>query len=216
MDDDTLKGEFILNGNSETDAQGGSQKEVKKSGHNEKSSPHFYSSFCHYPEGVSFADQDENEDIILLLRRHFVTNIPWIIATIILVFLPITFPFFLNFFPFPLPSMQTIILYVSFYYLIIFGFVLINFTLWYFNVGLVTNLHVIDIDLSGILYRQISQAKIEKIEDVTYKQSGFIRSLFNYGDVQVQTAGEEENIEYDRVPRPSLASEIINEISEEK
>ena len=55
---------------------------------------------------------------------------------------------------------------------------------------------------------------MEKIEDVTYKQSGFIRSLFNYGDVHVQTAGEEENIEYDRVPRPAKVAEIINDITE--
>lgn len=213
--DNSLNGEFILNSeNSNDEKLVENAPVVKAAPTHDKKSPHFYSAFSHYPSGVSFEEQEENEDIVLLLRRHFATNIPWLFASLLLLFLPITFPFILSYSPFPLPTGPTIMLYIAFYYLLIFGFVLINFTLWYFNVGIITNLHVIDIDLSGILYRQISQAKVEKIEDVTYKQSGFIRSLFNYGDVNVQTAGEEENIEYDRVPRPAKVAEIINDITE--
>lgn len=210
--DNELNGEFILN--SEKKLHKDQANDYPKKATKLKISPHFYSSFTHFPKGVSFEEQEENEEIFLLIRRHFATNIPWIFASFFLILLPLIFSFFISFFPFPLPSPQAIFFYIAFYYLVIFGFILINFTLWYFNVGLVTNLHVIDIDLSGILYRQISQAKIEKIEDVTYKQSGFIRSLFNYGDVNVQTAGEEENIEYDRVPRPAKVAEIINDITE--
>ncbi len=213
--DNELNGEFILNHDNEDEQlHENSAKITSKTGDHLKVKPHFYSSFAHFPEGVSFEEQEANENIILLIRRHFATNIPWIFASFLLILLPLLFPFFLNFSPFPLPSSQTITFYIAFYYIVVFGFVLINFTLWYFNVGLVTNLHVIDIDLSGILYRQISQAKMEKIEDVTYRQAGFIRSLFNYGDVHMQTAGEEENIEYDRVPRPAKVAEIINDITE--
>jgi membrane protein YdbS with pleckstrin-like domain len=216
--DNELNGEFFLNTDGPHEKKLSEDKiiPIPKKAQKVKVFPHFYSSFTHFPDGVSFEEQEENEDIILLIRRHFATNIPWIFVSFLLILLPLTFPFSISFFPFPLPSMQAISLYIAFYYLVVFGFILINFTLWYFNVGLVTNLHVIDIDLSGILYRQISQAKMEKIEDVTYKQSGFIRSLFNYGDVHVQTAGEEENIEYDRVPRPAKVAEIINDITEEQ
>lgn len=213
--DNSLNGEFILNSENSNDEKLVEKAPIDTSAATQiKKAPHFYSAFSHYPAGVSFEEQEENENIILLLRRHFITNIPWLFASLLLLLLPLTFPFILNYSPFPLPSAPTISLYVAFYYLLIFGFVLINFTLWYFNVGIITNLHVIDIDLSGILYRQISQAKVQKIEDVTHKQSGFIRSLFNYGDVHVQTAGEEENIEYDRVPRPAKVAEIINDITE--
>lgn len=216
--DKELNGEFILTTDNKNDEKFHENKiiPISKKQQKLKVSPHFYSSFTHFPEGVSFEEQEENEDIILLIRRHFATNLPWIFASIFLVLFPLAFPFFINFFPFPLPSQQTISFYIAFYYLVVSGFTIINFTLWYFNVGLVTNLHVIDIDLSGILYRQISQAKMEKIEDVTYKQSGFIRSLFNYGNVNIQTAGEEENIEYDRVPRPAKVAEIINDITEKQ
>ena len=39
---------------------------------------HSFSSFLSYPENVHFDTQEEKEQIILLLRKHWVTNIPWI------------------------------------------------------------------------------------------------------------------------------------------
>lgn len=211
MDNNQLGGEFILN----ADDASAPSSTPKATASVKKTSPHFYTSFWSHPLGVSFAEQESGEEIVLLLRRHFVTNFPWMVFAIILSILPIFFPFFAAFFPFPLPSGSTLGLVTAFYYLLIFGFVLINFTLWYFHIGIITNLRVVDIDLDGILYRQVTEAKIENIEDVTYKQVGFITSLFNYGDVTVQTAGTEENIEYDRVPKPSQVADIIGDLSQQ-
>lgn len=209
---DTLKGEFILNASE--DAKEELKSETISNDHLAKdhSSTHFYSSFKMRPDGIHFAEQESNEEILLLLRRHFVTNVPWILASIILALIPPLFPLILQTFPIQLPSADTLMLFTAFYYLAIFGFILINFSLWYFHTGLVTTIRLIDIDLAGILYRQISEAKNRHIEDVTYTQIGFIRSLFNYGDVTVQTAGAESNIEYDRIPRPSLVADIIGDL----
>lgn len=214
--DGKLEGEFILNGStSEPVVLSEKNIQQKNASHLQQGAKalHFYSSYSQNPMGILFGEQEENEKILLLLRRHFVTNVPWITLTTILIFLPFLFPFLIHYFPFPLPSQHTLALYLAFYYLIVFGFALINFTLWYFQAGLVTNMRVIDVDLSGILYRQVAEAKLEHIEDVSYQQAGFIRSLFNYGTVLVQTAGTQESIEYDRVPRPSRVAEIIGDLS---
>ena len=53
---------------------------------------------------------------------------------------------------------------------------------------------------------------ISKIEDVTSKVGGFFRSIFDYGNILVQTAGEEPNIEFLGVPHPSQIVKIINEL----
>jgi hypothetical protein len=212
--DNTLGGEFILNAD-EADSKPAPSAAAKAAPTIKKSKPHFYTAFWNHPMGVSFAEQEAGEEIILILRRHFVTNFPWIVFAIILSILPIFYPILIAFFPFPLPSGSTLGLITAFYYLLIFGFLLTNFTLWYFHIGIVTNLRVVDIDLDGILYRQVTEAKIENIEDVTYRQIGFITSLFNYGNVIVQTAGAEENIEYDRVPKPSQVADIIGDLSQQ-
>lgn len=212
--ENSLNGEFILGAEKNT----GNIKTTESKPITEspplKNPIHFFSSFCQNPDGISFAEQENNEEILLLLRRHFITNIPWIAASIVLLFIPLLCPFIFANFPLPLPGPTTILFYILFYYLVIFGFITINFALWYFHVGLVTSQKLIDIDLSGILYRQISEASNRKIEDVTYTQIGFIRSLFNYGDVHVQTAGAESNILFDRVPRPSRVTEIIGDLNE--
>lgn len=174
---------------------------------------HFSSSFAYCPEGVNFEEQKENEKIELFLRRHFITNFPWILASLALSLLPILFPFISKTLPFPLPSPTIIILILFTYYVFIFGFLLLNFTLWYFQTGIVTNIRVIDVDITGILFREVSEAKDEDIQDVTYTQIGLIRSLFNYGNVLVQTSGSLQNIEFDRVPRPATVARIIGDLT---
>ncbi len=207
-----LKGEFILN---DTDKNTPELASEKKTGSNKihKNSLHFYSSYVDYPKNISFVDQEEDEEIILFTRRHFITNFPWVFGSFVLALLPIAlFPFLMRFSPFPTLSTETESFVLLFYYLIILGYVLLKFTLWYFHVGIITSKRVIDIDIHGILYKDISEAKNEFIQDVSYSQIGFVRSLFNYGEVFVQTAGSMQNIEFDKAPRPATIARIIGDL----
>jgi hypothetical protein len=95
---------------------------------------------------------------------------------------------------------------------IVFGYFWFNLVGWFFNVGIVTNQRIIDIDLHSILYKEVTMAIIKKIEDVTSKSGGFFSSVFNYGNVFVQTAGTEANIEFMNIPKPSEAAKIINSL----
>ena len=52
-----------------------------------------------------------------------------------------------------------------------------------FNVYIVTDERIIDIDFYNLIYKEVSDANIDKIQDVTYKMGGVVRTLFNYGDV---------------------------------
>lgn len=206
MDND-LNGEFILT--PKDGEKEGSVEETEKKSHH-KINPHFYSSFVEYPKNISFSDQKANEEIVLIVRRHFITNVPWIFAAVLLALFPVTLlPFIIRFFPFTPPNAQTSVLIALFFYLGVFGFVLLRFTLWYFHVGILTNLRIRDIDIHGILYKDVSETNNEFIQDVNHSQIGFIRSLFNYGEVMVQTAGTKPNIEFDKAPKPAKVSQII-------
>lgn len=176
----------------------------------QKRFPHFYSSLFHFPGGIFFQNQDEDEEIVLLVRRDFITNLPWILGALLLLLVPLVISLiFPLFFPFITISESGIIVSGLFYYLIIFGFVLVNFSVWYFNIGLVTNKRVIDLDVSGILYKHVSETRLNLIEDVTYTQVGSIRSIFNYGDIFIQTAGAHPNFEFDRAPEPAKIVRIV-------
>jgi len=173
---------------------------------------HFYTSLSEYPQGVSFDAQDSDEEIILLLRRSFIINIPWMVFVALLAIIPLLLPFLPIPFFFESISTLTYVILAVFYYLVLFGFSLVNFSLWYFHVGLVTNKRVIDVDLHGILSRHVAETRLSLVQDVSYKQVGFVRSLFHFGDVFVQTAGSQQNVEFDRVPRPMFVAQVIGDL----
>lgn len=170
---------------------------------------------------VYFETQNPGEKIVLLLRRHFITNIKWIAAIAILAILPLfrsQISEFLKVSGFDIRisnfGLNVYLLYII-YYLFILGFALLNFLKWYFAVFLVTNRRVMDVDLIGFLYRNVSEAQLEEIQDVSHTQGGLWQILFDYGGVYVQTAGIKQNIEILKVPHPGKVHDIITDLQAE-
>lgn len=221
MPEDILSGEFELNSNPEPKS---SISDMEESIKNEnplpqikkvvnKSNPHFYSSFDYYPKRIKFLDQEADEEIILIIRRRFVVNLPWILSGAFFALLPpFLFPIVTNALPIhAFTPIQTLIT-ILFYYLVVFGFLLMKFTLWYFHIGIVTNKRIKDIDIHGILLKDVSETRINLIQDVKYQQIGLIPSLFNFGEVFIQTAGVEQNIQFDKAPQPANIARIIGDM----
>lgn len=186
-----------------------------KHGH-ERSNMHFFSSLAHYPKNVVFQNQEADEDVVLVVRRDFITNVPWILGLGLAAFLP---PILLVLVPifFTLTvSASLIFLTIVFYYLILFTFAVLFFSIWYFNVGIVTNKRIVDLDVANILVRHLSEARLNSVVDVSYSQVGGIRSIFDYGNVDIQTEALHQNIEFDRAPNPNFIRKVIGELLVER
>lgn len=173
-------------------------------------------SFALAPEGVRFETQKVQEEVIIFLRQHLIVNLPWVLISLLLLIAPwLIFPFAWRFLrlPFILPF-GYVIIGTLFWYVFTFGFILANFLRWFFNIYIVTNERVVDIDFVQLLYKQFSEARLAKIQDLSYKTSGLLAALFNYGDVSIQTAGELPNFEFEAVPRPESVVQTIGELTE--
>lgn len=169
-------------------------------------------SFADHPSGLWFATKADDEECELFLRRHFITNIPWIALAILLILTPpILFPLLGPTSPIVLPTNLVVVL-LSFWYLIIFGFSLTSFVNWYFNVYIVTTERLIDVDFVNLLYREVSATRLNLIQDVTVKTGGVIQSIFHYGDVFIQTAGTEANFDFNAVPNPDKVGARIEKL----
>ncbi len=219
----SLSGEFILSPDKKdvsadkTSATTSSSEQeehglISHHGHTH-TKPKFFSSLCQYPEGVTFQNQEADEEIVLLIRRDFITNVPWILSILFFaLLLPALFILVPIFFPNIMVNQILILISASFYYTVLVTFALIYFTIWYFNVGLVTNKRVIDLDVANILVKETSEARLSSIADVTYTQVGGIRGIFDYGDVRILTETYEQNIEFDRAPNPNMIRKIIGDL----
>lgn len=165
--------------------------------------------FVANPPDIRFETQEREEKIILLLRRHWITNLTWVFLMVLMILAPFFLPFFpiLDFLPLRYQTMAVIL-----WYLLTLAFVLENFLSWYFNVNIVTDERIVDIDFYSLIYKEVSHCKIDQIQDISFKMGGISRTIFNYGDVLVQTAAEIPVFGFESVPQPALVVQKLNEL----
>lgn len=176
-----------------------------------KKSVHLFSAFCQNPGDITFKNQDKDEQVLLFVRKHFITNFLWITIGAFLLMLPLVagpISVVLNF-SIPFFSAKQILFFILFYYLVIASYLFVRFITWYFNVSLVTSERIIDIDFSDVIYKNLASTTLELVQDVSYTQTGVFRTFFHYGDVLVQTAGENTHFDFDAVPQPENVVHII-------
>jgi membrane protein YdbS with pleckstrin-like domain len=176
----------------------------------------FFPSYIVHPPKMRFADQEADEEIELLLRQHWVTNTGWLTYTILAILLPLLLInskswFGLSF----LPEIPLNLLFASLavWYLLIMAYIIENFLHWYFNIYIVTNLNLIDIDFDNLLSKKIVESSLTKVESTSGHLKGVISSFFNFGDVFVQTAAESQQITFLNVPYPATVTDRINDLS---
>lgn len=163
------------------------------------------------PTGVRFETQEDKENVVLLLRRHVVTNIPWIAIAILMLLAPLVLSFFplLDFLPARYQFMGLIL-----WYLLTTAVVFEKFLSWYFNVYIVTNERLIDYDFFNLLYKNTTEAELTKIQDINVQMGGLAQTVFNYGTVLIETAGEIPNLEFELVPNPAAVTKKIRELED--
>src|SRR5258708_76736 len=170
-----------------------------------------FATYGEMPRNIIFGTQEPNERILLFLRRDFITNVPWVISSILLTIAPLLFKSIINLSNISISAIpqnfSTILL--SFYYIIVLTYILVNFITWYFNVSLVTNERVMDIDFEDIIYKNVAETKLNLVQDVSYKQVGSMQTFFDFGDVLIQTAAAIDTFKFSSVPRPQKVVEVV-------
>lgn len=168
-----------------------------------------FSCYATFPPHTYFESQEEGEEVIVFLRQHPIVNIPWILLSLIALTLPSVFIFFPPYSYLPTSYQYVIDLL---WYLFVVGFSLAKFMSWFFNIYILTDERIVDIDFVNILYRKVSTAKIEEIQDVNVVSSGAFETFFNYGSIFIQTAAEVPEFEFLKIPRPDKVGTIISQM----
>ena len=98
------------------------------------------------------------------------------------------------------------------WYMITMAYMFEKFLSWFFNVNIITDRRVVDVDFTNLIYREITDANLNKIQDVTVSMGGVFRSIFNFGTILVQTAGEKNFIEFVDIPKPDTVAGILSDL----
>ena len=170
-------------------------------------------SFNYFPHNVNFENKDPEEKVILFLRAHPVTNLGWISLTLILIIVPpflTALPFF-DSIPF-----RYIMLGGLIWYLFTFIYAFEAFLDWFFSVDIITDERIFDFHFYNLTYRQVTDVNIDKIQDVTVSVGGGIGTLFNFGNVLIQSAAEITEIDFFDVPQPDKVAKILREMRVEE
>lgn len=92
------------------------------------------------------------------------------------------------------------------------GLLLAIFWIWRRNKLVITNEHIVDIRQIGIFNRTVSTLRLEDIQDVTAKVHGPTQTIFQYGTLNIQTAGSRANFILNYIAEPYEVEHYILEI----
>ncbi|HWQ59535.1 MAG TPA: PH domain-containing protein [Candidatus Fimivivens sp.] len=91
------------------------------------------------------------------------------------------------------------------------------FLIWidvFFDIWIITNERIVNIEQKGLFVRRVSELRFRSIQDVTSQVVGFIPSVLDYGDVLVQTAGENPRFIFRNVPNPVGVKDLIMKLAD--
>ena len=157
------------------------------------------------------------EKIQYFLRRNFVTFLPVILTIVVLFIVPLAAIFLAgNYFTIGMDNSTIyplLILCGSIYYLSITLFFYSYFITFYLDVWIITNDRLIDIRQIGLFSRTIAEVDLYQVQDVSSEVQGFLPSLFNYGNVYLQTAGPVPKFVLYNVTDPHRLRQAILELA---
>jgi len=170
-------------------------------------------------EKFHFAGQKDGEKILLVVRRHWFDILQQLFSV-----------FFMTFFLFAsaiaLPAFFPVLSEGNLHALFIFIenifalFIWVLFFLiwidYYFDVWIITNCRIVDVEQKGLFSRDVSELELERIQDVTTEVEGVIPTFLNYGDVYVQTAAEKERFDFEKIPDPYSVKDLIMNLHKQR
>lgn len=80
---------------------------------------------------------------------------------------------------------------------------------------IVTDRNITQVLQYGLFSRKVSQLNINNVEDVTALQQGILPTIFNYGTLKIETAGEQVNFHFSYCPNADYYAKVILDAREQ-
>lgn len=164
-------------------------------------------------------NQRPDEHVILFLRRQWFALLAIVAAFVLLVGVPLSAGWYFldvveGWLAHPVIGPLLVIL-GSIYFLSIWLFAFLEFTDYYLDTWIITNERIINIEQEGLFNRTASELDLAAVQDTTAEIRGILQTLFTYGQVYVQTAGEKGRFHFKNIDNPEHVKELVTRLVEE-
>lgn len=160
-----------------------------------------------------------DERVICEIKRHPIGLIGQYIVTGFLIVVALVAALVVG----PMLDTQTdgaqaaVLLYGGVGFLTVFALIFIAVSTYIYskNAWIVTSDSLTQILQPSLFGRQVSQLSLNNLEDITVRQNGVLQTLFNYGTLNAETAGERSKFHFIYCPDPNNYARKILEARED-
>ncbi len=164
---------------------------------------------------ITFPGKEPNEKILLVLRRHWYVVFRRVVAFAASALLPgvILFAASITGHPFVVDPRELLpvlaVLGIATYELAVWVAFYVSWLDYELDLFIITDMRIVNIAQNGLFNRSISEQKLTRVQDVTSEVKGVIPTLMRFGNVLVQTAGEQEHFVFRNVGNPEMIAKVI-------
>lgn len=151
------------------------------------------------------------EKIYSVLRRHKITLVLQTFTILILaVVIWVLLAFLNNSYQNILESYKNLVWFgLSLYYLSLWLRLFTILTDYHLDVSIITNERIIDINQLSLFHREVSEFPLKRVQDISVKVAGPLATLFDFGDVIIRTASEQQRFIFEEIPKPYQVKDLI-------
>jgi hypothetical protein len=152
----------------------------------------------------------ENEKLVKVVHMHAINVFrafltwPWIVLALLLIRYLANFNFF-GYWNFVILIAALIVAVIVFY----------KYYIWKANALIITDQRVIEHQQWGFFTKTVTELLYNDILQISYSKEGMSATFYNYGDLIIRTASNNQII-FEMIPGPDRIVSLINSIRQEK
>lgn len=167
-----------------------------------------------------FPGHTEGEHVKALMRRHWIRlfdHALWFVTQVIIPLVGLTLLYFFTDIRIEVGSLPYILTVfgLSLYYLFIVLFYFADLVDYHLDIWVITDKRLVSIEQMGLFHRVVAEQPVLKVQDVTHETKGKLQTMLDFGNVHIQTAGEQERFIFEDVPHPDRVAKLILETHEQ-
>lgn len=170
---------------------------------------------------IKLKDFKADEKVLVVARHHWFVFFRELIGLLLLFFLPFFVVPILGIFVsagagIVIPGGVGFFL-ASLWALILWQMLFARWTDYYYDIWIVTNWRIIDIEQKSFFSRDVATLlNLDKIEDIATRVNSVLGTFLEYGTIQIQTAASHREFIFDEAADPRGVEKVIRKAQEER